>query len=223
MNLFKPLKLDLSPVDKPKVLKPEVLLHMPIPLALVGWNPRLLLGEAWWNRTRKAAYKLNGGFCLACGGSGQLDAHEQYDMDFVKCISVFKDVIPLCRGCHQYIHWEALPDVYKVKILERGNGILWEAGLRVEEIKAKLVLGTYDTSHFSIDINTGIITGPVSTSDILQDSYTYETMAGYYSDSWKLDLSVLNTKAAIDLARKHERIIHDGYKSINVNLNKVRD
>jgi len=188
------MKWNLTTVDQPKFLRPAVLLHMPIPVMLHGVNPRLVLGTRWWNRVRKEAYKINGGFCLACGASGRMDAHEQYDFDYVKHISKFKNVIPLCRQCHQYIHYLALPYDYQKKILIRGNEILHKAGLKIEQCKAWYAEETYPKEH-------------------LQDSYTHEVMMAMYVLSWKLDLSVIRTKTAREAARKNEGIIHDDTES----------
>jgi len=184
MRLLGPVKIDLTKVDVPKKVQPELLLHFPIPVALHGLNPRHLLGKRWWNKTRhllgkrwwnktrRAAYRSNGGFCQACGASGKLDAHERYEFNFTGLVAKYIDAVPLCRECHQYIHWLSCPIHKKKGVLIRGNKILWEANLRVPAIKARSsnVSKQYEEVHCFCQ-------------------YTPEVLDGIWSYDWKLDLS----------------------------------
>ena len=130
-----PLLLDLTNVDVPFKKDATVLLDLPIPPALWGINPRKLLGKAWWDNMRKMVYKRNGGFCLACNaGEIQLEAHERYDYDLAHRISKFKEIIPLCHKCHQFIHWRSIENRnHQRSILMRGMNILKDAKLVVPE------------------------------------------------------------------------------------------
>jgi len=177
MRLFGPVKIDLTKVDVPKVIQPELLLHFPIPVVLHGLNPRLLLGKRWWNKTRKEAYRSNGGFCQACGTTGKLDAHERYEFDFKKLVATFKDVVPLCRRCHQYIHWLSCPLSVKSVVLNRGNKILWAAGFKIPAIKSSFAghLKKYPP-------------------ELCELQYTSDVLSGLWARDWKLDISDLNVK-----------------------------
>lgn len=172
MNLLRPVRLDLSKVDRPKQIQPELLYHFPIPPDLHKLNPRLLLGRRWWNKTRKKAYRSNGWFCQACGASGRLDAHEQYEFDFKKKIAKFKDVVPLCQKCHRYIHWLACPMHLKITILRRGNQILLDAELPAPETKMDIVEAVY-------------------VHEQVFEQYTSEWRMAFWAGGWKLDLTVL--------------------------------
>ena len=174
MNLLRPVRIDLSKVDRPRVVQPELLYHFPIPPDLHGLNPRLLLGRRWWNKTRKKAYKSNGGFCQACGGSGRLDAHEQYEFDFGKKIARFQNVVPLCRNCHMYIHWLSCPVHQKKLILQIGNRVLLSAELPVPEEKMIASGDTYDRIQVTLEHTLG-----------------YSQYRAFWASGWKLDLKVL--------------------------------
>jgi len=173
MRLFGPVKIDLTKVDVPKVIQPELLLHFPIPVVLHGLNPRLLLGKHWWNKTRKEAYRSNGGFCQACGITGKLDAHERYEFDFKKLVATFIDVVPLCRRCHQYIHWLSCPLDKKVSILKRGNQILLMAGQPVSKMKMESAGSPY-------------------VEEQVFEQYPPKVLSGIWDIRWRLDISVLN-------------------------------
>lgn len=108
------LPIDLSraaPASGPKFTRPE-LLQMPwIPLPLSGVNPRSILGPAWWNQTRKAAYEGNAGCCWACGVEGAragyrrgLEGHEVYDHFWPAARLVYLETVALCYSCHAFIH-----------------------------------------------------------------------------------------------------------------------
>ena len=92
-------------------LRPEVLVNHIIPLPMHGMAPRIVLGQAWWDRTRRAAYKSTNYHCIACGVHKfeaayhqWLEGHEVYDIDFLMGRMEYVETVPLCHFCHNYIH-----------------------------------------------------------------------------------------------------------------------
>lgn len=101
------LGLDFS---RPK-LRPEILLLPQIPKPLHGLNPRTILGQKWWDRTRMEAYRRQNYYCLACGVHKSqakyhqwLEAHEVYEYDYKRGIGRCVEIVALCNSCHSYIH-----------------------------------------------------------------------------------------------------------------------
>lgn len=126
-------------------LKPEILSHPNIPLPLHGLSPRVINGDAWWNKVRQETYKKYDYHCLACGtpkilakGHQWLEAHEYYDIDYKKGTMVCKEIVPLCHYCHNFIHSGRLlavmgkeKSVEEVRaILEHGFALLAQISLR---------------------------------------------------------------------------------------------
>lgn len=125
--------------------RPEILLCPPVPKPMHGMAPRVVLGQAWWNRTRQAAYRSTNYHCLACGvfksdakSRKWLEGHELYDVDYPRGRMTYVETVPLCHYCHNYVHCgrlEALRDLGKVPIakyvgiIQHGNRVLREAGL----------------------------------------------------------------------------------------------
>lgn len=106
-----------------KEIEPKILCSGRIPKPLHGLAPRVILGQSWWNKTRKAAYASTNYHCLACGvhkskaqSRQWLEGHELYDIDFVAGVSVYLRTVPLCHYCHNYIHEGRLE-----YLLERGK------------------------------------------------------------------------------------------------------
>lgn len=151
MNLAKKLKskgLKKLPQRKPNPLtvRPEILLHPNIPKPLHGLNPRTLNGTNWWNRTRRQVYKSTEFHCLACGVHKQdaenrqwLEAHEIYEIDYKKGTAKFKEIVPLCHYCHNYIHDGRLTDLLErgeihpqkfAAIIRHGDRVLAKAGMK---------------------------------------------------------------------------------------------
>ena len=129
----------------PLPLRPDILLHPNIPKPLHGVNPRSIYGTNWWNRTRLATYKSTEFHCAACGvhkteakSRQWLEAHEVYEIDYLKGIAIFKEVVPLCNLCHNFIHDGRLTHLlekrlihhYKfVQVIQHGDAVLRRAGL----------------------------------------------------------------------------------------------
>lgn len=67
-----------------------------------------------------------------------MEAHEIYDIDYIKGRAVFVEVVPLCHFCHNYIHDGRLTDLLQkgkvphskfVSIIQHGDRVLKSAGL----------------------------------------------------------------------------------------------
>lgn len=68
-------------------------------------NLRSALPKEAWDRIRKKAYARAGGKCMICGAlSSRLDAHEQWEYDDEKGVQKLKNVVAVCRACHEVIH-----------------------------------------------------------------------------------------------------------------------
>ena len=129
-----------------KDYRPEILLHPNIPKPLHGVNPRTIKGDSWWAKQREQAYASTDYHCAACGVSASeakehkwLEAHELYDFDYAKGRMTFKETVPLCHYCHNYIHSGRMRMlVDKGEMLEskqlaitlHGNALIQKAGLK---------------------------------------------------------------------------------------------
>ena len=128
-------------------LRPEILLLERIPDALHGLAPRVIMGQIWWDRTRRKVYEDAHWHCQACGvhkrqakGPNQwLDAHEVYETDYLLGKMVFKEIVALCPWCHAFIHTGRQENLLKQgKITKKefdaiqahGNESLRKAGLK---------------------------------------------------------------------------------------------
>lgn len=76
-----------------------------------GVAPRVIKGKAWWDAKRQEAYKSTNYHCAACGVHKSrakyhqwLEAHELYDLDYLRGRMVLREIVPLCHSCHNYIH-----------------------------------------------------------------------------------------------------------------------
>lgn len=111
MSLADKLKgLELPPTIKWKV-RPEILTLPNIPMPMSGVAPRVVLGQEWWDATRKAAYRSTNFHCITCGiiqyeakEHQWLEAHEVYSIDYIKGHMVYLESVPLCHYCHNFIH-----------------------------------------------------------------------------------------------------------------------
>jgi len=91
-------------------LDPKLLLHPNIPGNAAGLNPRSIMGQEWWDSTRRSAEELNNHCCYACGihksdtDEGWLEGHEGYEFDYENRVTKYIRTVSLCRSCHSYIH-----------------------------------------------------------------------------------------------------------------------
>lgn len=68
-------------------------------------NLRSELPAAAWDIIRKKAYARAGGKCMICGApAARLEAHEQWEYDDKNCVQRLKNIIAVCRSCHEVIH-----------------------------------------------------------------------------------------------------------------------
>lgn len=125
--------------------RPEVLQCPQIPKPMHCVSPRAVLGSAWWNAERRAAYASTNYHCIACGvhkGKARfhqwLEGHELYFTDYHKGRLTYLETVPLCHACHNYIHrgrLQALLDEGQITgerfsiIVRHGDKALREAGL----------------------------------------------------------------------------------------------
>lgn len=96
--------INFEAVDTPKFIRPELLRHHTIPQPLFGLAPRVIMGQEWWDMTRREAYGANNMRCWACGGPGPLEAHEAYDIDLYAARATYLETVSLCSDCHAFIH-----------------------------------------------------------------------------------------------------------------------
>lgn len=148
MTLAEKLKGVKSPTGPSYPLRPELLLHPNIPKPLAGVAPRVVLGQAWWDRERRACYKKAEFFCEACGVHKLqakyhqwLEAHETYEIDYHKGRAKYLGCVALCHFCHCYIHSGRLQALLEkgeihhhkfVAIHQHGDAVLASAGLSRE-------------------------------------------------------------------------------------------
>ena len=68
-------------------------------------NLRSILTPAQWDIVRRDAYARANGKCMICGApEKRLEAHERWEYDEGKGIQKLKDVVAVCRSCHEVIH-----------------------------------------------------------------------------------------------------------------------
>lgn len=68
-------------------------------------NLRSALPKEAWDKIRKKAYSRAGGKCMLCGApTARLEAHEQWEYDDEKGVQKLKNVVAVCRACHEVIH-----------------------------------------------------------------------------------------------------------------------
>lgn len=142
--------VDIIPVKVPLFKNPELLLGSRVPTPLHYRNPRSIITEIdedWWNRTRAKVYESQDRHCACCGVHqdqqkgwvrGQLDAHEVYDIDWTTGAVRLKEIVPLCKFCHNAIHFGRLTAQLQsgkiqektyYSIVQHANTILKNAGL----------------------------------------------------------------------------------------------
>lgn len=68
-------------------------------------NLRSALPKEAWDKIRKKAYARAGGKCMICGApSARLEAHEQWEYDDENNIQKLKNIVAVCKPCHEVIH-----------------------------------------------------------------------------------------------------------------------
>lgn len=97
-------KIDFVAVSTPNFTRPELLRHSTIPQPMFGTAPRVVMGQEWWDKTRREAYAKNNMRCWACGGEGPLEAHEAYRIDYRNAEMIYVETTALCNDCHSFIH-----------------------------------------------------------------------------------------------------------------------
>lgn len=90
-----------------KTYNPEILLNSPVPH--IAGTLKKVMGNKWWDVTRKAAYTLHDDHCHACGKHKlqgfyrrRLEAHEFTTQ--VNGEITLERVVALCYACHNFIH-----------------------------------------------------------------------------------------------------------------------
>lgn len=125
--------------------EPAILLRPSIPKPMHGTAPRVVLGQAWWDKERKAAYASTAYHCLACGVHQSqaeyrkwLEGHELYAIDYRRGLMRYERTAPLCHLCHAYCHpgrLQALLAAGKIThakfsaVVRHGDRVVKQAGL----------------------------------------------------------------------------------------------
>lgn len=125
--------------------RPEILASCHTPKPMHQTVPRDILGKAWWDKTRKEAYKSTNYHCIACSTHKSdakyhrwLEGHELYKPNYAVGIWKYIETVPLCHFCHNYIHSGRLQMLLErgeihhhkyVAIIQHGDAILASIGL----------------------------------------------------------------------------------------------
>ena len=137
---------------------PRILLCPQVPKPLHQVCPRTILGQKWWDKTRKEAYASTDWHCEACGvfkldakGRPWLEGHELYKINYLVGLMTYVRAIPLCHYCHNYIHVGRLNALLEkgeihhakyVAIIQHGDAVLTSVGERrlepLEQGKGKI-------------------------------------------------------------------------------------
>lgn len=68
-------------------------------------NLRSNLPKAAWDVIRKKAYARANGKCMICGApTARLEAHERWDYNDQTKVQSLKDIVAVCKPCHEVIH-----------------------------------------------------------------------------------------------------------------------
>ena len=68
-------------------------------------NLRSELPKDAWDILRKKAYVRAGGKCMICGAqASRLEAHEQWEYDDIKGVQKLKNIVAICKPCHEVVH-----------------------------------------------------------------------------------------------------------------------
>ncbi|MDO8473566.1 MAG: hypothetical protein Q7T05_07095 [Dehalococcoidia bacterium] len=126
--------------------RPEILCQPNIPKPMHSVAPRIVLGQEWWDKERRAAYASTRWHCIACGTPNKnaqehqwLEGHEEYAIDYQKGRMTYLGAVPLCHYCHCFIHdgrLQAMADkgeITKKKfrlVMAHGRRVLRDAKLK---------------------------------------------------------------------------------------------
>lgn len=148
------------------MLQPEILTHPNIPKPLHGISPRTVMGQKWWDKTRKEVYEKQNYRCITCGVhklnakfKNWLEAHESYDIDYKNGIVIVNEIVALCYCCHKYIHNGLLeilvrkgdiPESHQTYIIKHGNKILKDADLKPWDVNKIKETAIWDKWHMII-------------------------------------------------------------------------
>lgn len=153
-------------------LMPEILTHPNIPKPLHGIAPRTIMGQKWWDKTRKEVYAKTDYHCIACGvskdeakGHKWLEAHEFWEIDYATGTAKITSIQPLCHYCHNFIHSGRLSKIIggeksenEIKhILEHGFKILSKNNLQcfpgTLELAEKIGARTFNVTAYELPDN----------------------------------------------------------------------
>lgn len=127
----------------------KILTQTVLPKSIHNINPRTIMGTVAWNKIKKEKQKLANHHCMCCDEfvphvpGNYLQCHEVYDIDMGKRQFRLVDIVCICGKCHDFIHLGRLQMLLKEgkisreyygEILERGNKLLKENGLKRENL-----------------------------------------------------------------------------------------
>lgn len=130
----------------------EILAHTILPISLHGTNPRTIMGESKWKKIKKEKQKEANHHCMCCGDhvahipGDWLECHEIYDIDMDKREFRIRDLVCLCKKCHDYIHQGRLRKLlakgeitkeYYIEVIRRGDKLLADNNLVKNDLSAK--------------------------------------------------------------------------------------
>lgn len=76
-----------------------------IPAGCWKLNLRNILTQKQWSVIKNHVKSKANGKCVICGNStNRLEAHEVWDYDEENGIIILKDIIAICKDCHEVIH-----------------------------------------------------------------------------------------------------------------------
>jgi hypothetical protein len=133
------------------MLESEILAHPQLIKPLHGLNPRTLMGVNKWYKLRERVIKDNENTCYTCGSKNvPLECHEVYTYDWKECIVKLVRIVPLCKDCHNFIHFgrfQILRNQGKITELEflrvyaRGRDILLKNNISKDAVIKKIAKG----------------------------------------------------------------------------------
>lgn len=120
-----------------------------LPYSLHGVNPRSIMGQTNWNKTKKAKRLEANHHCQICDkyvphvAGNWLECHEVYEIDEEKLEFRLKDIVAICNMCHRFIHFgyttilyqegKITQEVYE-EIYDHGQKLLQSQNLVKKEI-----------------------------------------------------------------------------------------